>query len=197
MKRLFAHIISWVANPGSLLIGMLMIGVLATETFSQQARVGWLVTLLVISLIAVAILIIAWVRGVMLDADLMTPVNHADRSQVLIIFVSLICLMLIATFRMHQPQPFHALLVATLILGLTVAGISLVWKISLHMLGVGMFVASALLVGGVKFWPIALLIPIVAWARLRLHRHTPYQLAGGTLLGVLITLVVFRLYHLV
>lgn len=197
MKRLTAHAISWIANPGCLLMAMLLLGVLSTTSFSHQARIGWLVTLVVLSVAATIIVVVAWVRGVMLDADLMTPVNLADRSQVLIIIVSLICLMLVASFRMHEPQPFHAFLVALLILGLVVAAITLVWKISLHMLGVGMLVAMTIAIDGFRWWPILLLIPLVGWARLRLHRHTPYQLTGGLLVGSGIALVVLRLYHLV
>lgn len=197
MRRLVAHVISWLANPGCLLVGLLVLGVAMTPTLSDPARIGWLATLFIISFIAVIILVVAWARGVMLDADLMTPVNRADRSQVLIIFVSLICLLLIASFRMHDPQPLHALLVAILILGLVVAGITLVWKISLHMLGVGMLVTAAFFLEGWRWWPLALLIPLVAWARLQLHRHTPYQLTGGLLLGAVIILAVFHLYHLI
>ena len=70
-----------------------------------------------------------------LDADLFTPVNLRDRSQILLVFVSIILLLLIASFRMSQPQPLHAVFVVILVIGLVVAGISSYWKISLHMLG--------------------------------------------------------------
>lgn len=189
-KRLVAHGVSWVFNPGCLLLVLLTAGAFT----SRVAVASWLVILGLFALLGLVILLVSWARGMVLDADLMTPVNLRDRSQILLIFLSLILVMLLISFQMDQPEPLHAILVAALILGMIVAAITLVWKISLHMLGVGALATATILIGGVRWWPIIFLIPLVAWARLTLRRHTPLQVLCGTTLGIVVILVIFRLY---
>ncbi|MGD8456563.1 MAG: hypothetical protein PVF83_09275 [Anaerolineales bacterium] len=64
--------------------------------------------------------------------------------------------------------------------------ITLYWKISAHMIGIAglsTFMTAAL--GG--WWSLALLmIPLVAWARVRLDSHSYAQVFGGMILGATI-----------
>lgn len=57
------------------------------------------------------------------------------------------------------------------------------WKISIHAVGVSGGVSVLLLAGGLVLWPSLLMLPLVAWARLRLQAHTPAQVTAGLLLG--------------
>ena len=196
MSRVLAQILSWLLNPGCLVFGLLAAGILFSRELSTQAMLGWLFALGIMTTLGIIILIIAWARGMVLDADLFTPVNLRDRSQILLVFVSIILLLLIASFRMSQPQPLHAVFVVILVIGLVVAGISSYWKISLHMLGTSVFVTTILLYNTRHWWPVILLVPLIAWARLRLHRHTPLQLLAGFILGASVTWLVFRVYGL-
>jgi membrane-associated phospholipid phosphatase len=71
--------------------------------------------------------------------------------------------------------------------------ITLRWKISMHAAAVtALAVLAWVLYGAPGLW-LALLIPVVAWARLRLRRHTPAQvlagaLSGAAVFGLLLTL---------
>ncbi len=71
--------------------------------------------------------------------------------------------------------------------------ITLVWKISLH---TGVFATAvtfaAVLFGPNWIWAWALL-PVIAWSRLRLKKHTPAQVIIGALLGPAILLALFNL----
>jgi len=67
--------------------------------------------------------------------------------------------------------------------------INLSWKISIHAMGVaGPLTALIYLFG----WPglvFTLSVPLVAWSRVYLKRHTPWQVTMGTLLGFSLTAV--------
>jgi len=83
------------------------------------------------------------------------------------------------------PPLLSALAAALWVLGLALLGITLAWKISVHCaVGAGF----ALLLWFLHGTPLPLLIgvPLLAWARLRLRRHTVAQTLAGTLLGLLV-----------
>lgn len=190
MTRFMAHAVSWLFNPGFLILLILVMGVLAAP-IGEQAHRLWLVAIGLATLVAIFILSVAWAHGLVIDVDLMTPMNLRDRSRIVVLFLGILVFLLVGSYKTAQPQPLHAILVTLLLLGLAVAAITLVWKISLHMLGVGMLAAAVLLIYGPGWWPVSLLVPLVSWARLRLRRHTPLQLVGGFSLGVLMTCLIF------
>ena len=193
MKRQLADGVSLVFNPGCLIFMTLLM----TVVLAQRSLFAWLLLLVVMALIASLILLIAWARGVVIDADLSTPINLAHRSQILLSFLSLILVVLIISFRTGQPEPLHAMFVTFLFLGCLVSGITRFFKISLHMLGVTTLVTTTLLLAGPAWWPISLLIPVIAWARLTLNRHTIWQVLAGLTLGFSVPALVFTAYGLV
>lgn len=65
------------------------------------------------------------------------------------------------------------------------------WKISIHCVGVGGATFLLCYVGGKMLWPGVFLIPLVAWARLKLLAHTPLQLVAGFLLGGVVSLLAY------
>lgn len=66
------------------------------------------------------------------------------------------------------------------------------WKISMHMAGIaGPVVAASLLLPRTALASIVL-IPLLAWARLVLRRHTPAQIAGGMVVPALVTYLTLR-----
>jgi membrane-associated phospholipid phosphatase len=79
-------------------------------------------------------------------------------------------------------------LVAMLLL-LTV--VSLVWKISIHTSTLAALVTLMVIFRGEALLPLYLIVLPVAWARLQLHKHTAAQLAGGSLLGVAVTYLLY------
>jgi hypothetical protein len=80
----------------------------------------------------------------------------------------------------HAPYPLRLVTLAVALWLAASTVVSFAWKISLHEGAItGVVLLTAVLFGGV--W-LALLVwaPfVVAWARLRLDRHTPAQLAAG------------------
>lgn len=75
--------------------------------------------------------------------------------------------------------------------------VTLAWKISHHVAGVA---ASATLVTaavGIGAAPVLLLIPLVAWARVKVGAHTPMQAVAGGLAGVAVALAVLHTYGMI
>jgi membrane-associated phospholipid phosphatase len=64
--------------------------------------------------------------------------------------------------------------------------ITLRWKISGHCTAVAGLVVLALALFGENLLPSTLLIPLVAWSRIRLKRHTPAQTVAGSFMGAVI-----------
>jgi len=64
--------------------------------------------------------------------------------------------------------------------------ITLRWKISLHCTAVTILCELALVLFGVSAVPFTMSIPVIAWSRVHLQRHTVGQTVAGVLLGVAI-----------
>jgi hypothetical protein len=62
-------------------------------------------------------------------------------------------------------------------------------KVSLHMAFATLTVTSLLLIGSPVGWILCLVVPALAWARLALGRHTPWEVILGGLIGVAAGLV--------
>lgn len=105
-----------------------------------------------------------------------------ERRPIMMIFLvcSLISLVLAKRF---GTEMFFDLFILVLITGFIASVITVFWKISIHMVldTTGVLITNFLL--GWHFWPLFLLIPVVAWARLKLKRHTPAQIAAGIILS--------------
>ena len=77
-----------------------------------------------------------------------------------------------------------------LILGLTMFAIRYRWKVSLH---VSAFTTSAVIltIFNQNFVCLFLLIPLIAWSRIKLKMHTFYQTLAGFAIGLVIPIIFF------
>ena len=74
-----------------------------------------------------------------------------------------------------------------------ITGITLQWKISVHTTAMAAFWALLWVVFGEVALTALWLVPLVAWSRIHLNRHTPAQTVAGSLLGFFIAIIVLRL----
>lgn len=63
--------------------------------------------------------------------------------------------------------------------------VNLRWKISAHSAGMAGFIVVLFSLLGLTALPALLGIPLMVWARVRLHRHTLLQSLAGTAMGIL------------
>ena len=88
----------------------------------------------------------------------------------------------------QAPATFRVLAVANLVQSVLLFAITMRWKVSMHsaaasslstlsltMLGVSALSATGML--------LVATVPVIAWARIRLDRHTPAQTVAGAILG--------------
>lgn len=93
----------------------------------------------------------------------------------------------------------HALFTLFLFFFITVCGffcITLFWKISGHLSTFTIFFGLIILWFGLRWWPLVLMVPTLAWSRVILKRHTIFQTIGGIVFGACM-LLTGHLLHLV
>jgi len=69
--------------------------------------------------------------------------------------------------------------------------VTLIWKLSIHAAMVSGAVTILVFVFGPPLLVSAPLVPLVCWARVAVHDHTPAQTLAGTVLGATVAAVVF------
>jgi membrane-associated phospholipid phosphatase len=93
---------------------------------------------------------------------------------------------------LRAPRLVMALVLSISAAMIPITGITLYWKVSVHVAGTAGTVTVLSLVFGKRAYPLIALVPAVAWSRYILDHHSPAQGAVGALLGSLPPLLVFR-----
>ena len=122
------------------------------------------------------------------------PKREERRPMLAILFVaSVISLYTVNQFGNKLILDLYILLLA---IGFVTSLITIFWKISIHMILDTTFLLILNLLYGWHLWPLFLLIPLVAWARLRLKRHTPTQLVAGFSLALILFFAGLKFFNL-
>ncbi len=87
----------------------------------------------------------------------------------------------------HAPSLLVGVATAGMALTLILLLVTLRWKISGHTTAISSFAVLCCLLMGPAAAPMVLSVPLVAWARVRLRRHTLAQTIAGAVLGLLTT----------
>lgn len=122
--------------------------------------------------------------------------NRLERRDVLVAWFFGSALFLLFANYFSAPRLLMALSLTLLLLSLLITFATLFWKISVHMVGVSLFVLLLLLVFSANFLWLTILIPLVAWARMTLKAHTLTQVTVGSIVTIVITYVVFSFFGL-
>jgi membrane-associated phospholipid phosphatase len=163
------------------ILGIFLWGLLATEFHSP---VFWLWTGLFLGLcVGVPTLYVVWLTKTAQVSDFHIPIR-SQRIKPMLLMLLMFVASIVILLRSNPP----AFLAGFAIVGLGIMTvlflITLKWKISGHALTASIFCVVCMLVfgglGGFSF----ILVPLVAWARVRLRRHTIRQVIAGTLLGL-------------
>lgn len=95
----------------------------------------------------------------------------------------------------HGPRLLMVALIGATVMSTLNLLVTIRWKISQHVSGVA--VACVLVAGtlGIGAFPVLLLVPIVAWARVKLGAHTLAQTVVGGLAGTGVALAIMGIFH--
>ena len=149
----------------------------------------WAILMLfIVSGIPLAYLLIGRKRGWISDMELS---RREERPRFILISLSSDLLALGILWVANGPHLLSVLIMTYLCLATVMFTISIFWKISMHMAGVGGFATALVFVFGAPALWAFLSLPLVAWARLHRRKHTPAQLAAGAIAGIAVVLYVF------
>lgn len=190
-RKQTAHVVSIVFSPPLMILTA--VALVAAHLPSSAARgLAWLY---VAFILALPFACIGWLkrRGRVSDFDLSVRQER-------VVPMTVAWMGLIAAWVMLQwadaPPLLSAFALLQIVQGAIFLFVTLFWKISLHTTAVASLAALWWVINGQSplLWALLLLIPLVAWARLRLSRHTAAQTIAGTALGILACLTVWQIY---
>ncbi|MDE0043474.1 MAG: hypothetical protein OXT74_15650 [Candidatus Poribacteria bacterium] len=117
-----------------------------------------------------------------------------QRTLPLLFAIGAACIGLGIFYVMDSPREIIWAGVAYIVNGVIFGAITQVWKISFHA-GVytGCVTVLVLILHDARFAWFFLLVPLIAWARVRRKRHTLVQTVVGALIALINTVVVLRL----
>lgn len=190
-SHVLAEIISWGFFP-PLVATVFFIFLVFWYSSDLSEGFSWLITvspfLIFIPLIFFAV---SYKLGWISDIDL---TERKERPAFLVVFVASLLILSVTLYVIGVPQKFFVYAFSGLIMTTIASIITLYWKISFHTAITSSVITAILVLGGLRFWPFVILLPVIGWSRVLLGKHSVYQVTGGALLAVFITYVVFYLF---
>lgn len=160
------------------------------QTTNVSSALKWLLFSSIFLVIAGVLLLVGRLRGVFSDQDLSIK---EEREEFYIVALILAFSYLLISM-MYKGLFFHLSIVSLgIFMGMLIfTFVNIYLKASIHMAVSCAFVLSIAIFYGVNtlivlFW----VLPLVAWSRLKLKKHTPKELLTGSILGTVITLLTF------
>jgi len=99
-------------------------------------------------------------------------------------------------FSVTNTRIMFLLALGSLFVSIIAMGINLFWKVSIHCAGVTGPIFALVYVFGVAALPLATIVGLVGWSRIKLKNHTFGQTLAGTLLSLSVGIVLFTtLYY--
>lgn len=187
----FAEIISEVFGPHLWMPLILVVVTFNTGLSLEQIKIMFPSLFFSLILIPFVYLHLALRMGWVSHWDL--PKKEERRAIfILVIVCSLVSLVFVENY---ASELFKDIFVTMLMLGFISALITFFWKISIHMI---LDTMGTLILNFLFDWQLLflfVLIPVVAWARYKLKRHTPLQLLSGFLLSTVVFFSAMRYFQ--
>lgn len=113
--------------------------------------------------------------------------NREERLRVYLVGAGSCVLGLLVLVRLSAPRSVTVLALSYATNALLLAVITQRWKISAHAAGAAMPLTALLNAFGASALPLAVVVPVVCWARVRSQVHSVAQVCAGALVGFLLT----------
>lgn len=192
MKQ-YAQIISVVFEPFTVSFVALFL-VISSLNLNLESKVFWFFTAIILGGLPPALILIYEKKIGKIHDWFMS--NRLERRDVQFAWFFGSALFLAAAYFLDAPRLLIALSLTMLVLSLLITIATLFWKVSVHMVGVSLFVLLLLLVYSSSFLWLVVLIPLVGWARIKISAHTLTQVTVGSMVTILVTYLVFNLFGL-
>ena len=180
-KDRWARIVSGILSPLSIAIAAVAV---AGYAINDESALSWIALYIALSILPPTLYIMYLVRkGIVTDFHLNI---RKERTKPFLIMTANTAVVFLVMLLLGAPK-LILIVIATAVLQLFfMLLITLRWKISGHCTAVAGLVVLALALFGENLLPSTLLIPLVAWSRIRLKRHTPAQTVAGSFMGAVI-----------
>ncbi len=187
MSKVFAEIVSFIFDPLIVLIPVPFFLVFE-KTNNFFLSVVWASVSIFFILLYFLFVLVGVRLGIFSDLDLS---KREQRPLAFLVGLILTVCYLILLFLFHAPGVLQIGTFA-LILGVVIIAIANMFtKVSWHMAVLSAFLTSIVLIEGWKVLPGFLLLPLVAWARIKTKNHTLFQTILGSCIGILTTIIFY------
>src|SRR3989304_790932 len=185
--NLFARIISFISNPVLLSIPFSYALVFKSREDFLYALAWTFVSILFASLVGVFV-VLAVRKGVFSDFD----ISKRQERTPIFIFTGLLSILYFLIVFLLNGSKVLLIALGALLLGVIIADIiNRKIKASIHLAVFSSFsVIMGILYGGM-FWVLLLIAPLVAWSRVKLKKHEPFETIVGGLVGIIIVLMLY------
>lgn len=172
----------WITHTGSpLALGTLALALIG---LADGTAAGWrMIFFYALLTLGGPAAFIGWLVHTGAISDFNLPHRHERHRPMLVSLATAALGLLWLALQADPPPLLIALAFATLLQGTLFFAVTFFWKISMHGAVAGAFAVLALaLYGsvGALFWPA---VPLIAWSRVVLRRHTPLQTVAGAAAG--------------
>lgn len=196
--KLFARLVSYLFHPVLFFLTMPFF-IVYRHTESEMYALKWMIFSSVFIFIGVMLIIFETIKGDFSDFDVSKKEQRRKFFLTLLVLGVLYLITAVVLKGIFFPLSFITL---GLSIGIIIfAFISKYIKASIHAAASCSFVLTLYILFGIQaFYACVWFIPLVAWARLYLKRHTIFEVISGGLLGFLITVITYImgkyiLYH--
>lgn len=187
MLKNLARLISFLSSPFVLLLPTPFILVLK-ETGDIFYSLKWTFFSYIFLFSVVFFVLLGMLLGFFSDYDVS---KKEERPKLFAFFGIMTFLYLGSLILLNGPKILY-LVIFGIILGVLVISIVNNWiKASIHTATVSAFSLSLVILFGFMFIPALLLIPAMAWARVKIKKHTPLETLTGGFLGLILTIIVY------
>ncbi len=187
MDKNIARLISFLLSP---LILFLPTPYILVDKVSQNDlyALKWTVFSYIFLFSVVVFVILGNLFGIFSDFD----VSKKEERPKLFVFGAFVTfLYLISLFILNGPKILF-IAISGIILGVLIISLVNRWvKASIHVATVSAFSVSLIILYGNILIPLLLLIPLMAWARVKIKKHTSIEVVTGGFLGLALTIIVY------
>src|SRR3989344_1763615 len=186
-----AKLISFLTNPLFVLFPMPFLLIYKVSSDSIYA-LKWTIFSFVFIIISALFLLYGVSRGVFSDLD----VSKREQRPILFLFIGFVTLFyLFSLFILKGPPVLYITIIGIMVGLLFVSLINTRLKASLHVATITCVIVTAGILYSLSFL-FFLLIPITAWSRIRIKRHTLTEAIVGGIAGLLLTLGMYLFLHI-
>jgi membrane-associated phospholipid phosphatase len=190
MNKFIAAVISTIINP-LIILAILPYILIVKSTGSFSAANFWTIFSLIFILIFGVVVYIGVEKGYFSDLDIS---QRKQRPALYALATGMSFFYIIFLYFLKAPGILYVALVGLMIGLISMEFVNRFTKASVHVATISAF-ATAMTVGfGLVYSLFFILVPLVAWARIKTHNHTKRQTVIGAMMGILITLSVYVIF---